>query len=373
MPGARRVFPRPVTPANPVRTLQLSSHPQALHDVLRIPDPDATGTRPADLSALSVAGCPRRRKSTAEADRGRRIYREEGLALRRKRRRKSAAGIRIVMPPPERPNRRWSMDFVTDSVVTGRRFRAPASVDDYSRACQAIKMDTSIRGAKVISVLDRLANTRGLLEVITVDNGLEFVSRALDEWAYRNTVKLSFIHPGKPIENPFAESFNGRLAWHLNNTRNWPDNTKTWLALRTLGRSRSAIAGKKSSGSCDDNRHQRGFGVRSERWPYCPLGRTRNVVLLQKTAGSESRTRKWPPGGCLHFSLPAPNRSSYGAGANHAVARDGIDAYESPPLYLEPSLLFYIPVFISTSLHNSILCTGKLFAHHRFFHHIWAK
>jgi putative transposase len=149
-----------------------------------------------------------------------RLYREEGLALRKKRRRKGAAGARIVVAAPERPNQSWSMDFITDSLVTGRRFRALAIVDDYSRECPAIEVDTSLGGRRVVSVLDRLGEVRGLPEVITVDNGPEFAGRALDEWAYRKGVKLSFIRPGKPIENAFAESFNGRLRDECLNT-NW--------------------------------------------------------------------------------------------------------------------------------------------------------
>jgi putative transposase len=154
-----------------------------------------------------------------------RIYREEGLGLRKKRRRKGAAGARMVIPAPERPNQKWSMDFVTDSIVTGRRFRALAIVDDYSRECPAIEVDTSMGGARVVSVLERLADIRGLPEVITVDNGPEFASRVLDEWAYRKGVKLSFIRPGRPIENAFAESFNGRLRDECLNT-NWFMNIK---------------------------------------------------------------------------------------------------------------------------------------------------
>jgi putative transposase len=140
-----------------------------------------------------------------------RIYQEEGLSLRRKRRRKGAAGLRVTMPSPERPNQRWSMDFVTDSIVTGRRFRALAIVDDYSRECPAIEVDTSLGRARVVSVLERLSLTRGLPEVITTDNGPEFAGKALDEWAYRKGIKLNFIRPGKPVENAFAESFIGRL------------------------------------------------------------------------------------------------------------------------------------------------------------------
>ena len=154
-----------------------------------------------------------------------RIYREEGLALRRKRRRKGAAGLRVIMPSPERPNQRWSMDFVTDSIVTGRRFRALAIVDDFSRECPAIEVDTSLGGSRVVSVLERLTETRGLPEVITMDNGPEFAGKVLDEWAYRKGVKLNFIRPGRPIENTYAESFNGRFRDECLNT-NWFMNLK---------------------------------------------------------------------------------------------------------------------------------------------------
>jgi putative transposase len=117
------------------------------------------------------------------------------------------------------------MDFVSDSIVTGRRFRALIVVDNYSRECPVIEVDTSLGGARVVNVLERLSDTRGLPEVITVDNGPEFVGRALDEWAYRRGVKLNFIRPGKPIENAFAESFNGRLRDECLNT-NWFINLK---------------------------------------------------------------------------------------------------------------------------------------------------
>jgi putative transposase len=154
-----------------------------------------------------------------------RIYCEEGLSLRRKRRRKGAAGTRLVMPSPQRPNQRWSMDFVTDSIVAGRHFRALAIVDDYSRECPAIEVDTSLGGTRVVGVLERLSETRGLPEAITMDNGPEFAGRALDEWAYRKGVKLNFIRPGKPIENAYAESFIGRLRDECLN-ENWFINLK---------------------------------------------------------------------------------------------------------------------------------------------------
>jgi putative transposase len=130
-----------------------------------------------------------------------------------------------MMPLPQKPNERWSMDFVSDSIVNGRRFRALAIVDDYSRECPAIEVDTSLGGARVVNVLERLSQTRGLPDVITLDNGPEFAGRHLDEWAFRNGVTLNFIRPGKPIENAFAESFNGRLRDECLNT-NWFINLK---------------------------------------------------------------------------------------------------------------------------------------------------
>ena len=101
----------------------------------------------------------------------------------------------MIIPALERPNQKWSMDFVSDSTVTGRRFRALTIVDDYSRECPAIEVDTSLGGVRVVGVLERLAETRGLPEVITVDNGPEFAGKALDEWAYRRGIKLNFIRP----------------------------------------------------------------------------------------------------------------------------------------------------------------------------------
>jgi putative transposase len=149
-----------------------------------------------------------------------RIYREEGLSLRKRKRKKIATQTRLILSPAQRPNERWSMDFVSDGLVTGRRFRALTIVDDFSRECPAIEVDTSLGGARVVHVLERLAELRGLPEMITVDNGPEFTSRALDEWAYRRGLKLNYIRPGKPIENAYAESFNGRLRDECLN-ENW--------------------------------------------------------------------------------------------------------------------------------------------------------
>jgi len=140
-----------------------------------------------------------------------RLYREEGLALRRKRRRKGASGVRVEPPVPQRPNEKWAMDFVHDSTADGRRFRALVVLDEYTRECPVIEVDRSLGGKRVVSVLDRLAESRSLPETITTDNGPEFTGKALDEWGCRTGVKLHFIEPGRPIENAYAESLIGRL------------------------------------------------------------------------------------------------------------------------------------------------------------------
>jgi len=149
-----------------------------------------------------------------------RIYREEGLSLRLKKRKKKVAMLRVKLPESERINQRWSMDFVSDSLCTGRRYRALNIVDDFSRECLSIEVDTSIGGARVVNILERLLELRGLPEVITLDNGPEFTGKALDEWAYKTGVKLNFIRPGKPVENAYIKSFNGKLRDECLN-QNW--------------------------------------------------------------------------------------------------------------------------------------------------------
>lgn len=140
-----------------------------------------------------------------------RIYRQEGLSLRLRRRKKLASGLRVPLPRPERPNQRWSMDFMSDFMAEGRRLKILTVVDDFTRYCLAIAVDTSIPGARVVQVLEQLTEEHGLPEVIVTDNGPEFTGKALDTWAYQHKVKLDFIRPAKPIENAFIESFNGKF------------------------------------------------------------------------------------------------------------------------------------------------------------------
>jgi len=140
-----------------------------------------------------------------------RVYRDAGLAVKRRKRKKIASFERKPLPKPTLANRSWSMDFVSDGLIGGRRLRCLTIVDDCTRECLAIEVDTSIPGLRVQSVLDRLAETRGLPLSITVDNGPEFDGMVLDKWAYRTGVHLSFIRPGKPNENAYIESFNGKF------------------------------------------------------------------------------------------------------------------------------------------------------------------
>ncbi len=139
------------------------------------------------------------------------LYKLEGLQVRTKRRQKTASHARISTPVPRVINEAWSMDFVADQLESGRRLRILTIADQYSRECVAVEADFSLTGEKVVACLEGLKKSRGLPKSITVDNGSEFISKALDAWAYRNEVKLQFIRPGKPVENAFIESFNGRL------------------------------------------------------------------------------------------------------------------------------------------------------------------
>ncbi len=140
-----------------------------------------------------------------------RLYRQEGLSLRLKTKKKRVSEARIPMPAPSAPMEYWSMDFVADRLSDGRQIRLLTLVDNFSRVSPAIEVDFSLTGKRVVEVLERLRKTCGLPKVIKVDNGSEFISKAMDEWAYRNGVKLEFSRPGKPTDNAFIESFNGRL------------------------------------------------------------------------------------------------------------------------------------------------------------------
>ena len=150
-----------------------------------------------------------------------RVYREKGLQVRRRRRKRVArVGRPQTSPKPTRPNQRWSMDFMQDGLADGRVLRLLTLVDDFTRECPHIEVDRSLSGERVARVLDLLAWRRGLPEEIVTDNGPEFTSLALDKWAHKNNVRLHFITPGRPVENAFIESFNGRFRDECLN-ENW--------------------------------------------------------------------------------------------------------------------------------------------------------
>lgn len=140
-----------------------------------------------------------------------RLYREEGLSLRRRRGRKRLSHLRVVRERSQAINHTWAVDFVHDALLGGRRFRALTVIDEWSRECLAIEVGASLTGASVSRVLQRLCETRAVPAVIQSDNGPEFRGRVMDEWAYEQGVRLQFIEPGKPIQNAFIESFNSRL------------------------------------------------------------------------------------------------------------------------------------------------------------------
>ena len=158
-----------------------------------------------------------------------RLYRAEGLVVRRRIRKRIAAARRQQLDLPSKPNQRWSMDFVSDALADGRVFRTLNVIDNYSRECVAIEADASLSGLRVARVLARVGDERGLPEQILVDNGPEFTSKALDTWAHAANVKLHFIRPGKPTDNAFIESFNGRFRDECLN-ENW---FKTMLDARS--------------------------------------------------------------------------------------------------------------------------------------------
>ena len=142
----------------------------------------------------------------------RRLYRLDGLQLRmRVRRRKHIALHRGPAPRPTGPRERWSMDFVHGALADGRPFRILTVVDQWSRSSPVLEVASRMSGSTVGEALDRALQDAPRPRSITVDHGTEFQSRALEDWAYRRGVQLDFIRPGKPIENAFIESFNGRL------------------------------------------------------------------------------------------------------------------------------------------------------------------
>jgi putative transposase len=146
-----------------------------------------------------------------------RLYREERLTVRQRRGRKRALGSRAPMALPSAPNERWSLDFVHDQLVDGRRFRILSVVDDCTRECLALVADTSIPGLRLARELDRIMAGRAKPRAIVSDNGTELTSNAMLRWADEHRIAWHYIAPGKPTQNAFVESFNGRFRDELLN------------------------------------------------------------------------------------------------------------------------------------------------------------
>ncbi len=149
-----------------------------------------------------------------------RLYREAGLKVAKRGGRKKALGLRRALNPPTKVDQQWSLDFVSDALWNGRRIRLLTIVDDFSRECIKITVDTSLSGARVVRELNQLILERGKPEEIISDNGTEFTSRAILRWVNENHIEWKYIEPGKPMQNGYIESFNGKLRDECLN-ENW--------------------------------------------------------------------------------------------------------------------------------------------------------
>lgn len=140
-----------------------------------------------------------------------RLYKESGLKVLKRGSRKRALGSRVPLQASKAPNARWSLDFVSDSLSIGRRIRILTIVDDFTRECLKMVVDTSLSGARVARELSELIFERGVPQAILSDNGTEFTSHAILKWSQEKGVEWQYIQPGKPMQNGYIESFNGKL------------------------------------------------------------------------------------------------------------------------------------------------------------------
>ena len=193
-----------------------------------------------------------------------RIYREEGLGVRQRKHRRKTVGARAPILIEARPNARWSLDFVHDQFTCGRRFRILNVIDDVTKRCLAAVPDTSISGVRVTHELTRLIERHGKPGMIVSDNGTEFTSNAVLGWTAENTIVWHFIEPGKPMQNGFVESFNGRMRDELLNET-------LFFGIR---HARTAVADW-----VDDYNHHR---------PHSAIGYQTPVVFEAKLTASEN-------------------------------------------------------------------------------------
>jgi putative transposase len=239
-----------------------------------------------------------------------RLYREEKLAVRRRGGRKRAIGTRAPMMIPLAPNERWSLDFVSDQLTDGRRFRILAIVDDCTRECLALVADTSLSGFRVARELDRLIIERGRPKMIVSDNGSELTSNAILAWADQSRVAWHYIAPGKPMQNAFIESFNGRLRDELLNETLFTPLAQARVAWGVSGRITTVHARTLDS----DGRHLPSSpspSIRAGIWRCTTPRAPRQLPSLTppdreiQTPEANSRVDKtWGQGHCVWRSPP---------------------------------------------------------------------
>jgi putative transposase len=275
-----------------------------------------------------------------------RLYRLEGLAIRRRKRKHVAQAARSVVAPSGQPREFLAMDFMQDVLADGRRFRTLNILDLVTRECLALEVDTSLPGARVVRVLDQLVDWHGVPKRITVDNGPEFAGQALDTWAYRHGVQLDFIEPGKPMQNGFLESFNGKFRDECLNQHWFGSLTQArhiiaaWREEYTTQRPHSAFAEQTpveyaraiwptaGFSSCLDPKRVAGHrrralaGARTPAPPYSGdcLARTRglqNVHLKQLDVRNVGRSGIQQ---AIHADAPRPARSGRRGGLGDRCA-----------------------------------------------------
>jgi len=223
-----------------------------------------------------------------------RIYREEGLMVRKRRGRKRALGTRTPMPVPRLPNDLWSLDFISDQFVCGRRFRILAIYDVCTRECVAAVADTSLSGKRVARELDLLIAWRGKPRTIVSDNGTELTSNAILLWAGENQVDWHYIDPGKPVQNAFVESFNGRLRDEFLNETLFSSLVQARFALEEWRRDYNNFRPHSRIGWLTPAVHAAQFGPQwvkplriegSAAWPIAPTVKMENNRQTQVATG----------------------------------------------------------------------------------------
>ena len=225
----------------------------------------------------------------------RRLYAEERLHVRRRGGRKRALGTRAPIAMPQGPNQRWSLDFVSDAFTDSRRFRILAVVDDFTRECLCLVADTSLSGRRVARELDAVIAARGRPLSCVSDNGTELTSMAILRWSQETRVEWHYIAPGKPTQNAFVESFNGRLRDELLNETlftslaharaalaAWKDDYNTIRPHSGIGNLPPAIYAKLSAPGMQRDGTLRSIGGSAPRpvAPPSPMGSNEQQTLL---------------------------------------------------------------------------------------------